>query len=277
MKLFRNLIYSLLGLLVISIALVCIVCRTSVMSRIATGLVTGSFVGLLSAIVNYVYARESFFEKLSLGLIKISSKLESDYWNVKIRYLWLSSIINDTKMLSQKDAIEKESDQVVAMKSSYDVLLSEIGCGDFAGILPSDGKVSIALCDLNKHLNDNVGKLYEELDSCLQFSWFSQDVSEHARGHFLGNPDKSYDLLVRRNKEFPDLLAYDIDKLAKICSCIGDACKWAIPSSAKDAFRRIRKNAESLLNGMEVRDIRKERREEVERNNRIKKERGIPW
>lgn len=58
MKLYTRLFYILFGVFVIGIVTVCLVDPSSVWSRIATGLVTGSFVGLVNTLTNYFHARQ---------------------------------------------------------------------------------------------------------------------------------------------------------------------------------------------------------------------------
>ena len=56
MRLHRALFYILLAIFIAGIFLAVFVDPSKVMSRVATGLVTGAFVGLLSTVVNYAYA-----------------------------------------------------------------------------------------------------------------------------------------------------------------------------------------------------------------------------
>lgn len=65
MRLHRALFYFLLAIFIAGILLAVFVDPSKVMSRVATGLVTGSFVGLLSTVVNYAYAKRIRLEHLT--------------------------------------------------------------------------------------------------------------------------------------------------------------------------------------------------------------------
>ena len=56
MRLYVRMFYILLVVFAIGIVVVCIVEKSSVLSRIGTGLITGSFVGLITAFSNYFTA-----------------------------------------------------------------------------------------------------------------------------------------------------------------------------------------------------------------------------
>lgn len=59
MRLSRNLFYALMLLFIAGIILICLVDAASVWSRIAAGLVTGSFVGAVNTLVNYFHQQHT--------------------------------------------------------------------------------------------------------------------------------------------------------------------------------------------------------------------------
>ena len=65
MRLHRALFYFLLAIFIAGILLAVFVDPSKVMSRVATGFVTGAFVGLLSTVVNYAYAKRIWLEHLT--------------------------------------------------------------------------------------------------------------------------------------------------------------------------------------------------------------------
>ena len=85
MKLSRNLFLILVLLFIIGVVLVSVVNPASVMSRIATGLITGSFVGAISAFVNYAHLRTVFFNNLVISLWDFFDQLKHDYILAKVR------------------------------------------------------------------------------------------------------------------------------------------------------------------------------------------------
>lgn len=79
MKLFVRLFYILFFVFLAGIILLIAVPPTSVMSRVATGLVTGSFIGLVNALANYYHLRQAYFEQMVDALMSISQELRMDY------------------------------------------------------------------------------------------------------------------------------------------------------------------------------------------------------
>jgi len=85
MKLNRNLFYTMIIILVFGIILICSVEETSIVSRIATGLITGSFVCTISTLVNYFHNRNEFFAKYSMSASELSRSLLEDFIRFKLR------------------------------------------------------------------------------------------------------------------------------------------------------------------------------------------------
>ena len=94
MKLFARLFWILFGVFVIGIVAVCLVEPSSVWSRIATGLITGSIVGLVNTLTNYFHTRQVFFEKMALSLLDVEFKLGEDYIHAKTRNSFIANLIN---------------------------------------------------------------------------------------------------------------------------------------------------------------------------------------
>ena len=88
MRLHRTLFYLLLIIFVGSILMAVFIDPSCVMSGIATGLITGSFVALVSSIVNYVYAWQQFMNKYFENAMQLYHELENDLIQseVKIEY-----------------------------------------------------------------------------------------------------------------------------------------------------------------------------------------------
>lgn len=92
MKLYIKLFYVLLSVFIIGILSLCLVDSTTVWSRIATGLVTGSFVGIVNTLTNYYHARKAYFEKFMVDVLEIEHNLSNDYRGAKSRNAFLSSM-----------------------------------------------------------------------------------------------------------------------------------------------------------------------------------------
>lgn len=79
MRLNRTLFYIMLGVFIAGVLMAVLIKPENVaMSRIATGLITGSFIGLVSSIVNYVYAWQKFMTEIFNSADTLSDDLAYD-------------------------------------------------------------------------------------------------------------------------------------------------------------------------------------------------------
>lgn len=98
MRLHRTLFYIMLGVFMAGVTMAVFIKPENVaMSRIATGLITGSFIGLVSSIVNYVYAWQKFMTDIFNNADKLSSDLDYEL----------------IRSLSKIDDIEKNGKQFI--------------------------------------------------------------------------------------------------------------------------------------------------------------------
>lgn len=236
MKLFRNLIYILSGLLVIGIILVILVCPSSVMSRIATGLTTGAFVGLISAVVNYVHVRNSYLENLSMTLFRIKHALLGDLFDAEDRNKLLSEKTKKEIIEYYKGRSDEEDAAVNAMKSMYSELADQIDCDSFIGILPWEKDVSRILKENDIFIHNNVACLYWSLEHCLNFSQLSIKDPRDRRNSLQ---PLTYELLVEKNKELQDIIYDTLVKFSKLVSDILSVCDSKLPLSTNRILMRI--------------------------------------
>lgn len=81
MRLYRSLFYVLMVLFVSGVVLIVTADPSRVMSRIAIGMITGSFVGILTTFVNYIHAKQSYFEDLYNNALDLYFDLQYELVN----------------------------------------------------------------------------------------------------------------------------------------------------------------------------------------------------
>lgn len=106
----------LLGIFAVGVTLLCLVLPDSIISRISTGLVTGSFVGVVNVFVNYAHARSSYFKELAVALSEICHELGSDLIKARLRNKDLSDSTKKEIVAQHKNGHKFEMEEVCGME-----------------------------------------------------------------------------------------------------------------------------------------------------------------
>lgn len=242
--------------------MVCLIEPTSIMSRIATGLITGSFVGAINIFVNYAHARSSFFDKLARALLDICHQLGFDYISAKLENERLASSSKKENIAFYKNRFEVERKAVDEMKAKYDNLLAAVNIDEFACLIPTDYKLSSVLDELDDLTHDFMF-LYGEYQMGHVFSMLSVKTSKQERMLVIGDPDEFYDDLIKQNKDYEDLLAYDLDRLGDYSANLGKAMSGIASSNVRRLLSDIKCISAHYLENAEIRDVQEDRAREL--------------
>lgn len=138
MKLFARLFGILFGVFVIGIVTVCLVEPSSVWSRIATGLITGSFVGLVNTLTNYYHTRQVFFEKMALSLLDVEFNLGEDYIHAKTRNSFIADMSKKQmiKYAAEHEGINDTVAKSEKMHKRYQELASKFDFEAYVPLIP---------------------------------------------------------------------------------------------------------------------------------------------
>ena len=112
MKLLVNLFYILISIFITGIVLCIFVDKNSVFSRVAVGLVTGSFVAGVNALTSYLYQRKRFFRGLVSSMKEVGEALYDDFEKAFIHADYILTKPNEELRKSipeYMEAREKES------------------------------------------------------------------------------------------------------------------------------------------------------------------------
>lgn len=120
MRLNRNLFYIILLVFCVSVMIVIYADTTSVCSRIGTGLMTGSFLGLVSAFVNYMHQREEYFARFSMLCWEVAQALRK-YQREATRYnKMLNESTKEQVVQSANNNYQREEEETEEMKALFE-------------------------------------------------------------------------------------------------------------------------------------------------------------
>lgn len=266
MRLHRTLFYLLLLIFVVSILMVVFIDSSCVMSGVATGLITGSFVALVSTVVNYVYAWQQFMNKYFENAMQLYHELENDLIQSEVKIEYFNK--NDKQFLIDNapqhtmEELEKEFQKdrryekyrVMFDYAPYASLffrkrtlavLDKIDRYVFGlGMIPSFGRTSTLL----------VG---------LQEGHFSSKEEEEIA---IGDRDSFFDYIVQSATDWRDYTAHCMRQLVSLLSELQKSLR---PLDVSEDYRELPKilsiMAESHLKGLPGRNPVKEHVDDFEK------------
>lgn len=269
MKLFARLFWILFGVFVIGIVAVCLVEPSSVWSRIATGLITGSFVGLVNTLTNYFHTRQVFFEKMALSLLDVEFNLGEDYIHAKTRN---SFIVDMSKNQMIKYAAEHEGINDTVAKSEkmhkrYQELASKFDFEAYVPLIPWTRKKTMKVLEtMDDLISSELVHLYGDYRFCFDFTLLSSPASKEEQQMVIGDPDEFYDHVVQENKDYQDLIAYNLNSLADLIESLSPKMKGTVSKMHLDLLSRMPFSIrDAYLRDAVIRDVRTERAAEVEK------------
>ena len=262
MKLSRNLFLILVLLFIIGVVLVSVVNPASVMSRIATGLITGSFVGAISAFVNYAHLRTVFFNNLVISLWDFFDQLKHDYILAKVRNEQLAESSKEENIAYYKGRTKETFGKVADMEQRYGKINHKIDIESFSGFALIDRLIENHLDKVDRFVSTEAKRLCCEYNFCLGFSLLSVEVTKEEQELVIGDPDDFYNSLLKANKQFQSILASDIDRLGKLCEDLCKNPRWTISSENRRTLSIIKSLTDSFLKDVEIYDVRQETEDE---------------
>lgn len=264
MKLSRSLLYVLILIFIVGIVLICIVPGASVWSRIATGLITGSFVGTINTLVNYFHQRREFFIKYSLTALNMSHELQRDFSRHKVR-------LDFFKELSREDIIEQDHKRTIehleeARKfgEKYEGFRMQMDYESYAplfGLNSKRAKLMEELYDVVWQIEDMSG----DLQAVYAFGMLAVKCSKEEQMLAIGNPDVFYEDVMQDNIDYRDLLVFNINKMAIICEKLQSNLKVMVDKNCITMWECITDILKEMVHGYVIRDVRAERYEEIEK------------
>lgn len=210
MRLHRTLFYFLLVVFVTGIFVASSVEFSTVASRIATGLISGALVGLLSSLVNYYYAWQSFIGGIYDNVFELYTDLQHEVIDAK-------SVVEQIENSDQQTAvswltslarrIDKYEDEKNPKDTKYTKYRVKFDYSKFAPLFPFS-KTGEALESLRTQVS-NLGMIlsYKEiarLSACLEKGHFPNKEMEEET---IGDRDEFYNFIVQNMYKWRDYTA----------------------------------------------------------------------
>lgn len=226
MHLNRTLFYVLLFIFGLGIVLLIIVDPSKVMSRIATGMVTGSFVGLLSTLVNYIHTKQTFFEDLYKSALDLHFDLQEELVKAEMKVEDIETydkqyLIDTAQPVHKEDLIKKQTEEI-SYKQYYKRFNSSSYVPLFWG--KNTEKVLEELEDFVSIKLKYISMFGSLKDSfvCLQDGHFSSKEEENL---VIGNKDDFYEYIIKNIYDWRDYTCYCIRRLWKLMVALEKSLK----------------------------------------------------
>ena len=269
MKLFARLFYILFGVFVIGIVAVCLVDPTSVWSRIATGLITGSFVGLVNSLTNYFHARQEFFEKMALSLLNVEFALGEDYIHAKSRNAFISEMSKKQmiKYAAENEHLEDTVAKSEKMHKRYQELASKFDFEAYVPLIPWTRKKTVKVLEaMDDLISYELVHLYGNYRLCFDFTLLSSPASKEEQQMVIGDPDEFFESVVQENKDYQDLIAFNLNSLADLTESLSPKVSRILSKTDRDILSHLPSAIRDIhLKDAVIRDVRTERAAKVEK------------
>ena len=254
MRLSRNLFYALMLLFIAGIILICLVDAASVWSRIAAGLVTGSFVGAVNTLVNYFHQRKEFFSKYSISAFEMSLEIRKDFSMFNARMEYLRSALREDIIKNDQEKLNARLVKFDKVRDKYETFGRRLNVDDYVALFGMSKKLSKSLSDMEvvvRHINFMGGNLIV----AYSFGILAAQVSKEEQMLVIGDPDESYDYIMQKNVDFRDMLVFNISELASVCKKMHERLKGMLDKQDLEEWLIAAETLSASIEGYEVRDV----------------------
>lgn len=265
MKLSRSLLYVLISIFVIGIVLICLVSTTSILSRISTGLITGSFVGVINTLVNYFHQRKEYFDKYTLTALDMSHELLTDFSRHKMR-------MEHIQILRREDIIEQDHkctmehlEEARKFGEKYEKYRMKMDFAPYAPLFGLNSKRTKLLEDLYDVVW-HIETLSVELQSVYAFGMLAVKCSKEEQELAIGNPDDFYEYVMQDNIDYRDLLVFNSNQVALLSEKLQGNLKGVVEKHYITIWESIAYRLKDMIKDCEIRDVMAEKERELEQD-----------
>lgn len=188
---------------------------SSVWSRIATGLMTGSFVGFINALVNYYHQRQQYFEELFKILQDAVHALHLDFNMQRLRLEDLNEMSREKIIAEAVKEAKHSLKKADEMDMKYKTLLSHVDTEAFIPLIP-DTTMSAALDRLLNLKVIYVPFLRGEYLTSHSFSMLDPSRDQEEQAITIGDPDDFFDFVMNSNENYFNQLAWCINEISEV-------------------------------------------------------------
>lgn len=265
MKLSRSLLYVLISIFVIGITLICLVPTTSILSRIATGLITGSFVGAINTLVNYFHQRKQYFEEYSLFALNMSHELLTDFSRHKVRMEHIQTLRREDIIEQDHKCTMEHLEEARKFGEKYQDFRMKMDFSPYAPLFGLNSKRTKLLEDLYDVVW-HIETLSIELQSVYAFGMLAVKCSKEEQMLAIGDPDEFYDYVMQDNIDYRDMLVFYSNQLALLSEKLQDNLKGVVDKLYITIWESVAGRLKDMIKDYEIRDVMAEKERELEQD-----------
>ena len=262
MKLNRNLFYILFTIFVASVCIVVFLDSTSVMSRVGTGLMTGSFMGMIGAAVNYAHIRSEYFSKFATLCWDVVDKLRDYQVEASVYNDIMTEKSKEKRIKYELDNRTKEESEQRVMEKDFEILAHQCFADGYAPFFFHSSYQSI-FDDLCDEIKLSGKRLCVERMRSRMFWILGVDNPPKTKTIVIGDSDEFYEETFQKCRDYHDMMVFECYKFATLLKdlCNNTLFSCTIPKSIIDNLELSGEFAICNIDITQVRDVRKERME----------------
>lgn len=271
MRLHRTLFYILFGVFVAGILMAVFVSHERVvLSRIATGLITGSFVGLISTLANYAFIWQQFITKTFDNGWALYRDLENELLKAKARIKYITTVDKQTLISQAHRQSMQELEREFAEEHRYDKYISLFDYSSYASLF-FRRKTLKALDDLEREAY-TLGMIASYASFENRFSWLQDGFADPEEEEMvIGNKDTFYDFIIQNIYDWRDYTAHCIRRLTASLTDLQHSIKpFRLGEDYREIPNLLHRMSERTLQGLPVRNPLEENVKEFFEDDNIK-------
>lgn len=190
---------------------------SSVWSRIATGLITGSFVGFVNTMVSYYHQRREYFMKLGENLLDITYELMKDYTMSKLEIEHIEESTKEEIRAENKGKGKTLIKRATEFKAKYDKLSNNVDLDSFVPLLP-DPQMENLIDEIYNILKVKLNNLYTDYISGTMVAAEGDNPADDDTTEMDEDTSAMFNYAIQAKYDLRDQIAYELDEIGNIAA-----------------------------------------------------------
>ena len=205
----------------------------------------------------------------ALSLLDVEFNLGEDYIHAKTRNSFIADMSKKQmiKYAAENEHLEDTIAKSEKMHKRYQELASKFDFEAYIPLIPWTRKKTMKVLEtMDELISSELVHLYGDYRFCFDFTLLSSPASKEEQQMVIGDPDEFYDHVVQENKDYQDLIAYNLNSLADLIESLSPKMKGTVSKMHLDLLSRMPFSIrDAYLRDAVIRDVRTERAAEVEK------------
>lgn len=215
MRFNRNLFYVLLLVFCVAIGVIIFADASSIYSRIGTGMVTGSFIGMVSALVNYMHQRSEYFNKFAMLCWTMAKKMLHYRNEAKMYNLMIESKTKEEMVAYAIETKDTEDAEIEQMRNEMEMLTNECQGDLYVPFFFVNSYYSVfeSLCF---NIRNNLPNLCTYRSLGRDFALVDTKSIGKAEQEWSENDKENFEESCQLNKDYYDLIVFESYSLSRM-------------------------------------------------------------